>query len=203
MPLIATGIAFGGYVHHINLLLPRTARKSHHDLKRFIANMPPNSIVQVKSMWFWPWPKTRQIYFEDFRRLPVSKWRLSNLESVPKRNFEEAEKNSMGYWMATKIWIAKKVMGTYCVNNNLSRDLSRVPGLWKKIWPQIPMSGARTALIRESMEKAPVLASNRPVLSSQKPQVPSERVVERRSTTRLNSHAPRSGQKAAQSKPTP
>lgn len=97
---------------------------------------------------------TSQIYFEDFRRLPLSKLRLSNLESVPPRNAEAADKNPMMQWLA------KKIMGTYFVNMSMMTDRSRAPGLWKEIWKQIPMSGDRS-MVREAAEKKAVLASNR------------------------------------------
>lgn len=159
IPLLATGLFWGGYVHHVNILLPSVARKSKDELARFTSNMPPTAIVQIKSMWFRPWPVTKEIFFEDFRRLPRSKWRLSNLEHIPQKNVGAEDTNPM--WN----WIAKKVMGTYFVNVSQFKDRSRAPGIWSKIWQQIPMAGEARAVKREVGRRA-VLPSNRSVPAS-------------------------------------
>ena len=156
IPFLLTGVAWGGYVQHINILLPSAARRSKEDLLRFVSNMPPTAIVQIKSMWFRPWPVTQDIFFEDFRRLPQSKIRLANLEWAPQKNAEAADKNPM------KNWIAKRLMGTYFVNERQSKDRSRAPGIWKKIWEQIPMAGE--APVKREVVKKPVLPSNRSVV---------------------------------------
>ena len=154
IPLILTGIAWGGYVHHINILLPATARKTKEDLMRFAGNVPPSAVVQIKSMWFKPWPVTKEIYFEDFRRLPKSNTRISNLEHSPPKNRDLGAKNPM------LNWLVKRSMATYFVNNNQPKDRSRAPGIWKKMWEQIPMAGDQVA-IRRPLERRPVLPSNR------------------------------------------
>lgn len=153
IPLLAAGLAFGGYVNHINILLPQHARKSKDDLTRFAAAMPPTTIVQLKSMWFRPWPVTKEIYFEDLRRLPRRWYRLANLEHVPHSNRELVKSNPM--WN----WIVGSVMGRYSVSAAQVKDRSRAPGVWERVWEQIPMAG-EYPVPRETM-KRPVVAANR------------------------------------------
>jgi hypothetical protein len=177
IPFLLTGLGWGGYVQHINILLPSAARRSKEDLLRFVSSMPPTAIVQIKSMWFRPWPVTQDIFFEDFRRLPRSKIRVSNLEWAPQKSFEAADKNPM------KNWIAKRLMGTYFVSETQFKDRSRAPGIWKKIWEQIPMAGE--APVKREAVKKPVLPSNRSVLSP----VDAKAVAEKRTARAPNGTA--------------
>ena len=194
IPLLATGLFWGGYVHHVNILLPSVTRKAKDELSRFTSNMPPNAIVQIKSMWFRPWPVTKEIFFEDLRRLPLSKWRMSNLEHTPRRSIELADKNPMYNW------IAKKVMGTYFVNMSQFKDRSRAPGIWSKIWQQIPMIG-EPHLVTKEVERRAVLASNRSAPTTGAGKGLSRRQLEKRTARR--SDGPSNTSTTRSSPPTP
>jgi hypothetical protein len=196
IPLLATGLFWGGYVHHINILLPSVARKSKDELTRFTSNMPPNAIIQIKSMWFRPWPVTKEIFFEDFRRLPLSKWRMSNLEYTPRKNLELADKNPM--WN----WIAKKVMGTYYVNVSQYKDRSRAPGVWSKIWQQIPMTG-EAHVVRKEVERRAVLPSNRSIPVSREGKGVSRKPSQKQTARRSNGTSNTSTTRSSSSRPRP
>ena len=191
IPFLLTGIAWGGYVQHINILLPSAARRSKEDLLRFVSNMPPTAIVQIKSMWFRPWPVTKEVFFEDFRRLPRSKIRVSNLEYAPQKNLEAADKNPMGNW------IAKRLMGTLFVSETQVKDRSRAPGMWKKIWEQIPMAGE--APVKREVVKRPVLPSNRSVVRP----IDTKGAAERGKARPANITAPKPSKRPLPPKPKP
>lgn len=161
IPLLVTGLAFGGYVHHVNVILPSFARRSKDSLVHFASDVPSGTIVEIKSMWFRPWPVTKKIYFEDLRRLPRSWTRLSNLENAPPSNMKKAEKNPMWNWLALTL------MGRYFVSRNGVKDRSRAPGVWDKMWEQIPLRG-QESVKREPVGKMPVAAANRTATSSTK-----------------------------------
>ncbi|KAK3715105.1 hypothetical protein LTR37_007315 [Vermiconidia calcicola] len=151
IPFLLTGIAFGGYVHHINIHLPALARRSKDDLMRFAANVPPMTKVEIKSMWFRPWPVTKRVYFEDLRRLPRSYMRASNLEHVPLSIRANVNKNPG--WS----WLTKVFMGRYCVSRSQIKDRSRVPGVWDKMWEGIPFVGEEG--VKEPVQKAKAVYS--------------------------------------------
>jgi hypothetical protein len=134
VPLLATG-AFGGYVNHINIILPSVARRSKQSLMAFAARAPPETRLQIKSMWFMPWPYTKQVFLGDLRRLPYSQLRLTNLEHIPVATME-AHKKAPIY-----SWVVRMLMGRYWVSRQQVKDRSRVPGVWDRMWEQIPMVG--------------------------------------------------------------
>ena len=169
VPLLVVGLAFGGYTQHINILLPTTARRSKEDLMRFASVIPPTTIVQIKSMWFRPWPVTKEIFFEDLRRLPRRWTRLANLEHVPLGTKEQAQKNPR--WD----WVAKSLMGRYFVDMTKDRDRSRAPGVWKRVWEQIPMSGEEPIKAKD-MDRKPAVAANRPAMGAPTERRPPRRV---------------------------
>ena len=158
VPLLLTGLAFGGYEHHVNVILPTFARRSKESLIHFAGNIPPGTVVEIKSMWFRPWPVTKKIYFEDLRRLPRSWTRLSNLENFPRSNRMKADKNPVWNWLALTL------MGRYFVSRAQLKDRSRAPGVWDKMWEQIPMTG-QEPVRKEAAGKGPVVAANRPAAS--------------------------------------
>jgi hypothetical protein len=104
---------------------------------------------------------------------------MSNLEYTPRRSLELAEKNPM------LNWIAKKVMGTYFVNVSQFKDRSRAPGVWSKIWQQIPMTGEAHAA-RKEVERRAVLPSNRSIPASNERRGLSRSSAEKRTDSRAN-----------------
>ena len=158
VPLLLSGFAFGGYVHQINLILPPAARRSKQDLLRYARRIPHNSVLEIKCFWFRPWPVTKQVWFEDLRRLPFSQVRLSNLEHVP-LGTRKAHDNAG--WLG---WLVRSFMGRYWVSRSALRDRSRVPGVWDIIWEQIPLVGQEAKIKRPAMRvegKVPYAIGNR------------------------------------------
>jgi hypothetical protein len=135
IPLLASGIAFGGYVHHINIHLPLTARYTKQSLDHFARRVPRETRVEIKSMWFLPWPVTKEVWFEDLRRLP-ERWRLANLENLP---LSQRRMHRESYaWLG---WGVRVFMGRYWVSRAQLKDRSRAPGAWDAMWEQIPVEG--------------------------------------------------------------
>ncbi len=142
IPMVVTGVFFGGFVSHINVWLPRNARRSKADLIRFAGHPPPNTLIQIKSMWFRPWPHTREVQFQDLKRLPRTWSRLTNLEHQPLWD-EKTTAQAKQYLRYD--WLARTWMGRYAVRTRQLRDRSRVSGVWEKMWEQIPMAGEASA----------------------------------------------------------
>jgi hypothetical protein len=156
IPLLATGLAFGGYVHHINVILPTSARRSKEALSRFAGSVPRDTIVEIKCMWLRPWPTAKRVYFSDLRRLPYSTVRLTNLEHIPLATRKEHERRPI------YAWIIRVVMGRYWVSRQQIKDRSRAPGVWDTMWRQIPMVGEEKSAEVRAAEKVPYAISNRP-----------------------------------------
>ncbi|KAK5719703.1 hypothetical protein LTR17_015238 [Elasticomyces elasticus] len=91
--------AFGPTVANITVHLPSSARRSKEGLMAFANNVSPNTRLTVKFIRFAPWLATRNLFFADLRRLPISRVRLSNFEHVPLQNQGKAELNAFGTWM--------------------------------------------------------------------------------------------------------
>ena len=159
IPLLATGLLFSNYVHHINLLLPPAARRSKDALLRFVSDVPPSTTIQIKSMMFRPWPHTKEVPFGNLRRLPSSWARLSNLEYVPYATQHLADEH--------KVWhsLTRNFMGRYFVSRSQITDRSRAPGAWNRMWEQIPMLG-EAPVLRPRAERKPVVMANRPRATS-------------------------------------
>lgn len=134
VPLLAS-LVFGGYVNAINIRLPALARRSKEHLMSFSARVPPETLVEIKSMWFRPWPQTRTLHFGDLKRLPYSSVRLSNLEHTP---YHAEEVHRKQPWVS---WGARVLYGRYWVSRAQVKDRSRAPGAWDRMWEQIPIVG--------------------------------------------------------------
>jgi len=136
VPLLGTA-AFGGYVNHVNVILPSTARRSKQDLLRWAARPPPETRLQIKSMWFMPWPSTKTVFLGDLRRLELSRFRLANLEHIPPawKRIRDSEKETL------QSWLARVFMGRYWASRQQVMDRSRAPGVWDRMWEQIPLVG--------------------------------------------------------------
>ena len=123
---------------------------------RFTSNVPPTTRIQLKSMMFAPWPNTKELVFEDLRRLPKSWTRLANLEHVPIWNQEKA-RESPGWNI-----VVKSFMGRYFVNQSQVMDRSRAPGVWDRMWKQIPLDG-ETPVREIKTDRKPAGMANRPI----------------------------------------
>lgn len=134
IPLLGT-LAFSGYVNAINVNLPQLARRSKDHLMGFASRVPPETRVEIKCMWFLPWPKTTVVYFGDLKRLPHSSIRLSNLEHIPYHSEEAHRKQPVVSWAARVLY------GRYWVSRSYIKDRSRAPGAWDRMWEQIPLVG--------------------------------------------------------------
>ncbi|KAK5172077.1 uncharacterized protein LTR77_003714 [Saxophila tyrrhenica] len=153
VPLLASG-AFGGFVNHINVILPTSARRTRQDLLSWAAGAPAETHVQIKTMWFKPWPKTKTVRLGDLRRLPYSSLRLTNLEHIP--SGARIDHQNAG-WTG---WLVRAVMGRYWVSRAQVKDRSRAPGVWDRMWEDIPLAGGKVDEIRRA-QKAAYAISNR------------------------------------------
>lgn len=84
-----------------------------------------------------PWPVHRTVWFDELRRLPPSRARLANLEWVPNKHKREID--GAGRLLGGRL--IKRVMGYLWVDRLQVKDLSSVPGVWERMWEQIPMKG--------------------------------------------------------------
>ena len=125
--------AYGPTVANIRVALPANARRSREGLVRWASNVPAGTGVRVQFIRFMPWFVTKSIYFEDLRRLPPSRIRLSNLEHIPLSNRGRPRAQGLGGWFV------RMYFGRYWVNMlSGGKERAQVPGVWASMWRQIP-----------------------------------------------------------------
>jgi len=150
VPLVLTALLSAPYVSTIRVLVPPSAKKSTEALMRFAERVPADTKVSLQSMRWLPWPTHKEVFFSDLRRLPGRKLSV-NLEHIPLGN-ESAEN-------ASKIVggrLAMRMYGRYWVDMT-SRNKSQAPGVWEKMWEQIPIKGQE--LLKTADRKPPVMAN--------------------------------------------
>ncbi|WPH02088.1 Hypothetical protein R9X50_00494300 [Acrodontium crateriforme] len=125
------------YVTGIGIRLPTYARASKEHLKRFAANVPPNTPIVLKYLGFYPTVQTRHVQFRDLRRI-IPANQFVNLEHVPRTTVNQLQDGGIKAWAARRYW------GRFLVD--ISGDRSRVPGIIEAIWPQIPALGSNGSL---------------------------------------------------------
>jgi hypothetical protein len=154
VPLVLTALLSAPYVSTIRVLVPPSAKKNTEALFRFAERVPEDTKVALQSMRWLPWPTHKEVFFSDLRRLPGRKLSV-NLEHIPLGN--KAAEN------ASKIVggrLAMRMYGRYWVDMT-SRNKSQAPGVWEKMWEQIPIKGQEPLKIAD--RKPPAMA-NRIVL---------------------------------------
>lgn len=151
-------LATGPYVHAIRVRLPPSVRMSKEELIRFADNVPSNTELRLECMRALPWPRKRDVKFGLLRKYrPSLKRGLSNLEYVPEHQ-GEAERLE-GTWGHN---VVKNFLGRFLVDN-LVQDRSAAPGLWPKMWKQIPELGSHNDPAKKiSQERRPLAMANRP-----------------------------------------
>jgi len=150
VPLVLTALLSAPYVSTIRVLVPPSAKKSTEALMRFAERVPADTKVSLQSMRWLPWPTHKEVFFSDLRRLPGRKLSV-NLEHIPLGN-ESAEN-------ASKIVggrLAMRMYGRYWVDMT-SRNKSQAPGVWEKMWEQIPIKGQEP--LKTADRKPPVMAN--------------------------------------------
>lgn len=159
----AAAVASGPMVTSVRVSLPNSARRSREELLRFANNTPPNTRLRLQFIRFAPWLVTRDMYFSDFRRMPKSWRRLSNLENVAMEKKEHLDNHG---WRGR---LVSRYFNRYWVNVvTTAKDRSRVPGVWEKMWAQIPYVGEDVAVVGKG-ERRPVSMQNRAVGVQQPP----------------------------------
>jgi hypothetical protein len=151
VPLVLTALLSAPYVSTIRVLVPPSAKKSTEALFRFAERVPEDTRVSLQSMRWLPWPTHKEMFFSDLRRLPGRQLSV-NLEHIPLGN--EAAEN------ASKIFggrLAMRMYGRYWVDMT-SRNKSQAPGVWEKMWEQIPIKGQEPLKIAE---RKPLAMANR------------------------------------------
>ncbi|KAH9843251.1 hypothetical protein Tdes44962_MAKER07572 [Teratosphaeria destructans] len=143
---VSAAMLSGPCVSAIRLHLPRVMARDKADVMRWANNVPPNTRLTMTYMRFRPWPVKKQFVFRDLRRLVPNSRRLSNLEHIPERNRESMDKHFLYGW-----WV-RRFAGRYWVNMNFSsKDRCEVPGVWEKMWRQIPWAGEKGVAVDEAV----------------------------------------------------
>jgi len=150
VPLVLTALLSAPYVSTIRVLVPPSAKKNPEALFRFAERVPEDTKIALQSMRWLPWPTHKEVFFSDLRRLPGRKLSV-NLEHIPLGN--KAAEN------ASKIVggrLAMRMYGRYWVDMT-SRNKSQAPGVWEKMWEQIPIKGQEPLKIAD--RKPPAMAN--------------------------------------------
>ena len=150
VPLVLTALLSAPYVSTIRVLVPPSAKKNTEALFRFAERVPEDTKIALQSMRWLPWPTHKEVFFSDLRRLPGRKLSV-NLEHIPLGN--KAAEN------ASKIVggrLAMRMYGRYWVDMT-SRNKSQAPGVWEKMWEQIPIKGQEPLKIAD--RKPPAMAN--------------------------------------------
>lgn len=142
------------FVSTIRVELPARAKRSQEALLQWASNIPPNTMLEVQSFRFMPWPTHKSIRISDLRRLPQTRWSLksANLERIP----------FMGVWDPDEITggpVMRRLYARYWVDRAQITDKSQAPGVWDRIWEQLPMKGEERA--SRAAVKEPVIMANR------------------------------------------
>lgn len=143
IPALLTLFVFAPQVHQIHVKIPPIARKSRDELMRWASNVPRNTEVYISVIRLKPWPTARRVFFEDLQRLPFSFKRLTNLEWKPAYHEKRiAEDSSPGRARFVE-GALRRAISRYYVSRTRGKDKSAVPGVWDRMWEQIPMEGEK------------------------------------------------------------
>lgn len=153
VPAVAAFFALAPWVHHIHVHLPMVARKSEQDLMRWASNVPRNTIINISIMRLSPRPMVQYAAWEDLSRLPRGRMQLSNLEHKPVDHHKYLADNKGSLRARLFEWMTRRVLGRYYVDRVQTKDKSGVPGVWDKMWEQIPMKGQREQRMAETEQK--------------------------------------------------
>ncbi|TKA23289.1 hypothetical protein B0A50_07346 [Salinomyces thailandicus] len=140
----SSAVAPGQIVTSVNLHLPPSARRFKHkaDLLHWTSHTPASTTrLRIQFLRFVPWLITREFYLEDMRKLPLnSRWRITNLEIVP--GGKEERQVVAGSGLLGKGF--EKYFWRYWVPEGRGEKLSRMPGVWGRIWDRVEgAAGAR------------------------------------------------------------
>ncbi|KAM0717719.1 hypothetical protein Q7P37_007571 [Cladosporium fusiforme] len=153
IPFVALALLSAPYVSTIRVLLPKSAKKNHDSLMRFAEKVPGETKIMMQSMRWLPWPVHREMFFCDLRRLPGRKLSV-NLEHIP-LGHEQAR--NAGSTLGERL--AMRMYGRYWVDMK-SSNKSQAPGVWEKMWDQIPIKGQEPIKVPLA-DKKPVVMANR------------------------------------------
>ena len=152
VPLVSIALLSAPYVSTVRVLLPPSAKKSKETILRFAERVPADTKVSLQSMRWLPWPTHKEVFFGDLRRLPGRNLSV-NLEHIPLGH--EAAEN------ASKIVggrLAMRMYGRYWVDMT-SKNKSHAPGVWEKMWGQIPFKGQEP--LKKIADRKPPPVANR------------------------------------------
>ncbi|KAF2770047.1 hypothetical protein EJ03DRAFT_350854 [Teratosphaeria nubilosa] len=144
---VTTAMLSGACVSAIRIHVPPALMRTKEDVMRWANNVPPNTRLSMTYMRFRPWPVKKQFVFRDLRRLEPNARRLSNVEHIPERTRESMDKHFLYGWLV------RRFVGRYWVNMKSSaRNRCEVPGVWERMWGQIPWAGERGVAVDEAVE---------------------------------------------------
>ena len=162
VPFVAMALLSAPYVCAIRVFLPPSAKKSTAALMRFAENVPGETKIALQTMRWLPWPTHHEMYFCDLRRLSGTKLSV-NLEHLPLGHERAREANNIVGGR-----LAMRMYGRYWVDMT-ARNRSQAPGVWEKMWDQIPIKGQEPVKIAD---RKPVSMSNRPAPAKAKQMSP-------------------------------
>lgn len=142
MPALMTFFAWAPCVHQIHVRIPTLARKSREELMRWASNVPRNTTLSVSVIRLKPWPVVQYVTLEDFTRLRQSWKRLTNLEKSSAVSEKYLADNNSSLLARVVESVPRGIYGRFYVSSQIV-DNSAAPGVWDKIWQQIPMEGTR------------------------------------------------------------
>ncbi|KAM3415915.1 hypothetical protein BST61_g9410 [Cercospora zeina] len=147
VPALVTILATGPMVHAVRVHIPEHVKRSGKEaLRRFSADTPGNTKVELSFMRFAPWPQTRAVAFGNLRRLrPSFKGGISNMELIPQLD-EKAEAMRKKYPLFDAFlqrWLTR-----FYVSRDQKKDRAAVPGVWDGMWQQIPFAGEDDGRVR-------------------------------------------------------
>lgn len=166
MPLLVLTLTQGPVVHSVRVMLPKSARRSREDLIRFANELPSDTLLQLECIRFSPWPAKRWARLHNLRKIQPS-WRVghSNLEQIPEAM--EDGKELKDIWR----WLARRWMGLFWISTNQSKNRSSAPGVWEKIWAQIPDTNEKRPVTFKRRSRGPVTMANRPAPETRQGQI--------------------------------
>lgn len=159
-------LATGPMIHSIRIYLPSRARRSRDELRRFADNTSPDTTFLLEYMKWKPWIVKKEVRFGDLRKLrPSWKEGIANLEHFP--DHARAMEEHQGKWW---FGMAQRYFGRYYVARDQVKDRSAAPGVFDKLWKQIPEKGSQgDPFAATRAQRRPTNMANRPVVPPRKP----------------------------------
>lgn len=131
VPMAVTVALTAPFVASVSVLLPSSARGSRAALMKFADKPARDTVLELTTMRFMPFPKRTAVRLDELRRIPEKGLRMANLvHIVPRQNDRTTQKSS-----AAKAEYYVRPGDRYTA-------ATRAPGIWPVLLKNIPSAAS-------------------------------------------------------------